>query len=318
MQRINFQAKAEADGLRLDVWLTQKAPSLSRSRIQALIGDGHVTADGHRVTPHSRVHRGMQVTVEIPPARPAGLQAEAIPLDVLHEDGDIIAVNKPPGLVVHPAAGHDSGTLVNALLHHCPDLAGIGGEQRPGIVHRLDKDTSGVLVVAKNDLAHRALVEQFKARSVRKEYRAAVHGVPSPAAGRIETAIGRSGHDRKRMSARPPVGRQAVSHYDVAEAFAGAALLRVRIETGRTHQIRVHMAHIGHPIVGDRQYGSRTKDRDLGIDAPRQMLHAATLSIRHPRTGRVLDLKAPLPRDMDDVLQCLREKVSAGEDRVVE
>jgi len=312
MQQIKYQAEAEADGLRLDVWLAQKLPDLSRSRIQSLIREGHVLVEGRTVSPHVPVHRGMRVRVVVPPARRASIHAEHIPLEVLYEDAHIIAVNKPPGLVVHPAAGHTSGTLVNALLHHCPDLAGIGGEERPGIVHRLDKDTSGAMVVAKNDAAHRSLVEQFKNRSVRKEYLAIVHGLPSPSCRRIETPIGRSRHDRKKMSARSPTGRRAVTRYKVAEKLPGAALLRLRIETGRTHQIRVHMAHIGHPVLGDEQYGSRSKDRAGPCQVPRQMLHAEKLSFRHPPTGKPLQVVAPLPQDMADVIECLRRANNAS------
>ena len=306
MQRIDLPVGGEAEGLRIDVWLARESSSLSRSRIQSLIREGRVTADNHPVTPHTRLHKGMHVVVEIPPPRPTTLTPEDIPLDVLYEDSHIIAVNKPPGLVVHPAAGHDSGTLVHALLHHCPDLAGIGGDERPGIVHRLDRNTSGALVAAKNDAAHRALVDQFKGRSVEKQYLALVHGIPDPPANRIETLMGRSGHDRKKMSARPPTGRQAITHYETMEILGSAALLRIRIETGRTHQIRVHMTHAGYPVVGDEQYGSRKKDHDLGIDVPRQMLHAEKLSIQHPATGKTLNLHAPLPKDMDDVIGCLR------------
>jgi 23S rRNA pseudouridine1911/1915/1917 synthase len=207
--------------------------------------------------------------------------------------------------VVHPAAGHAAGTLVNALLYHCRDLAGIGGELRPGIVHRLDRDTSGALVVAKNESALRDLVRQFKARQVRKEYLALVWGQPRPAAGRVETLIGRSPRDRKKMSAQPKSGRPAVTLYETLENLGPAALLRVRIETGRTHQIRVHLAHLGHPVVGDREYGHK-RPAPLPAPVPRQMLHAERLSCVHPRTGGLLVFSAPVPPDMQTLLAALR------------
>jgi 23S rRNA pseudouridine1911/1915/1917 synthase len=236
----------------------------------------------------------MEVCVRIPPPTVTELMPEAIPLDVLYEDSDIIIVNKQAGLVVHPAAGHSSGTLVNALLYHCHDLGGIGGDLRPGIVHRLDKDTSGALVAAKHETALNGLIEQFKAGRVEKEYRALVLGIPTPPSGTIETLIGRSRNDRKKMSAHPPVGRQAVTHYETIRRWVDAALLSVRIETGRTHQIRVHMRHIGHPVLGDSQYGSRQAARM----APRQMLHAFRLAFAHPVSGVPVSVTAAFPDDM--------------------
>jgi 23S rRNA pseudouridine1911/1915/1917 synthase len=291
-------------GIRLDVWLHGRMPDLSRARIQALIKGGHVVVAGRRVVPHRKLAAGDEILVEIPPAVPVDLIPEPIALSILHEDSDIVVIDKQPGLVVHPAAGHVSGTLVNALLHHCHDIAGVGGELRPGIVHRLDKDTSGAMVVAKNESAMLGLAEQFKRGDVRKEYVAIVRGVPSPASGRLETLIGRSPHDRKKMSARPASGRVAVTNYRVEEAFGNVCLLRIRIETGRTHQIRVHMAHIGHPVVGDRQYGGRHAHAWPAAD--RQMLHAALLAFRHPRDGRPLEFKAPIPADMLALLARLR------------
>jgi 23S rRNA pseudouridine1911/1915/1917 synthase len=281
---------------------------VSRSRVQALIRQGHVAVAGRRAVAHLRTAPGLEADVRMPAPEPSDLTPEDIPLDVLFEDSDVLALNKPPGLVVHPAAGHRTGTLVNGLLHHCRDLAGVGGERRPGLVHRLDKDTSGVLVVAKNQAAMDSLAAQFRAAEVRKEYVALVRGVPA-SGGRIETLIGRSPRDRKKMSARPARGRRAVTHYEVAETFGDASRLRVRIETGRTHQIRVHLAHIGHPVLGDRQYGgsgarlSQTAGRPA---APRQMLHAEALAFRHPRTGREMRVTAPLPRDMAEFLGHLR------------
>lgn len=292
---------AEAGG-RLDVWLRRQLPDLSRARIQALLASGDITVNSSRPSAHTKVKAGMVISVHVPPPVSTDVVPEAIPLDILHEDLDIILINKPPGLVVHPAAGHPSGTLVNALLHHCDDLKGVGGEMRPGIVHRLDKDTSGVMVAAKHDLALEGLAAQFKAGQVHKEYVAIVHGRPERTSDVIETLIGRSSHDRKKMSAQPNVGREAVTRYEVEEQFAEAALLRVRIETGRTHQIRVHMAHIGLPIVGDHVYGRRG---NAGPQAPRQMLHAHTLGFTHPGTGAPISFCAPIPEDMAAVLAAL-------------
>jgi 23S rRNA pseudouridine1911/1915/1917 synthase len=298
----------EGAGRRLDAWLAAQHLELSRARIQDLIRSGHITVNGHPAKASLGLAAGMLVSLEIPPPTDSELQPEAIPINVLYEDGDLLVLNKPAGLVVHPAAGHASGTLVNALLAHCPALPGINGEKRPGIVHRLDRDTSGVMVVAKTELAMRALVDAFKARTVRKEYAALVWGVPAPASGRVETLIGRSARDRKKMSATPPRGRPAITLYETLEAFADAAWLRVRIETGRTHQIRVHMAWLGHPVIGDVEYGRQRATR-LAVPLPaRQMLHAERLTLVHPRTGQSLTFTAPLPEDMRLLLKALKEK----------
>ena len=288
----------EADaGLRLDVWLARTIPGLSRSRIQTLIDAGHVTVSGRAVARDLRVAVGMEARVAPPEPKPSALAPEDIPLDILFEDEALLVLAKPAGRVVHPAAGHETGTLVNALLHHCPELPGIGGERRPGIVHRLDRDTSGAMVVAKTETAMMHVAAQFRRRSVSKEYLALVHGRPVPAEGVVDTLIGRSRHDRKRMSTRPAgSGRQAVSRYRVVASVADYSLVRVRIETGRTHQIRVHMAAIGHPVAGDRQYGGRRTARE-GQRFPRQMLHAERLAFAHPVTGRTLEFTAPLPAD---------------------
>ncbi len=294
-------------GDRLDKWLAARLPDLSRSRIQALIRGGRVCVAGRPVKANDSARPGDTIEVDVPAPEPVDVRPEAIPLSVLYEDSDIIVVNKPAGLVVHPAPGHPGGTLVNALLNHCRDLAGIGGELRPGIVHRLDKDTSGALVAAKNEVAMRRLVSQFKGREVSKEYLAIVAGVPRPPSGTLETLVGRSRHDRQKMAVDPASGgRPAVTRYETAESFAGAALLRVRIETGRSHQIRVHMCHIGHPVLGDAKYGRAR--RIPGTDQPieRQMLHAAILAFRHPRTGRAMEFRAPVPPDMKAVLAALR------------
>jgi len=298
-----------ADGAsgRLDVWVSAQLPELSRTRVQSLIREGCVTVDGGPARCNLHVREGMTVEIDVPPPRETAVLPEAIPFDVLHEDADVIVLSKPPGLVVHPAPGHSSGTLVNALLHHCRDLAGIGGEKRPGIVHRLDKDTSGVMVVAKHDASMAALVEQFKAGTVRKQYVALVHGMPLPPHGTVESLIGRSRTDRKKMSARPARGRTAVTHYRVAEVLGDICLVRIRIETGRTHQIRVHMAHVGHPVLGDRQYGARRSRRfPSSVVVPRQMLHAESLGFVHPATGEPVEFAAPVPADMQSVVDGLR------------
>lgn len=288
-----FEVPAGERRCRLDVWLEARLEGLSRSRIQALIRAGDIAADGAPAKPHQPIRTGMRITVNRPPPTPVGHRPEAIPLEILFEDADLIVINKPAGLVVHPAAGHPDGTLVNALLHHCEALAGIGGEARPGIVHRLDRDTTGVMVVAKSDAAMAGLAAQFQAGDVQKEYQALVHGLPAPTTGTIETLIGRSSHDRKKMSATPTHGRPAVTHYRVEQFGNGIARLHLRIETGRTHQIRVHLAHIGHPVVGDPTYGRRRAVEG----ANRQMLHAARLSFTHPCSGEPLTLEAPLPAD---------------------
>jgi len=295
--------------MRLDRWIEQHVKDLSRAKIQALIRSGHISVPGRRVKPHTKVLAGMEAVVEIPPPAPAELVAENIPLDVLYEDADVIVINKPPGMVVHPAAGHPTGTVVNTLLFHCRDLGGIGGTLRPGIVHRLDKDTSGALVVAKHEAAMTGLQRRFKRGEVKKEYLALVHGHPPTSAGQLETLIGRNPQDRKKMAVLKVGGRWAVTYYRTEEVFANATLLRVRIATGRTHQIRVHLAYLGCPVVGDRQYGRR---RGTVLAAARQMLHAWRLAFHHPVTGMRLELTAPIPNDMADLLARLRAGSAAG------
>jgi len=256
---------------------------------------------------------GEIVSIEWPEARPAEAQPEKIALDILFEDKDLLVLNKAPGIVVHPAAGHAAGTLVNALLHHVRDLSGVGGVLRPGIVHRLDRGTSGLMVVAKDDETHRALAAQFASRKVEKEYLAIVHGVPRARQGVIEAAIGRDPVHRKKMSVRAPRGREARSAYTVVEVFDGAALLRVRVHTGRTHQIRVHLASLGHPVAGDATYGgtrppsSRRAAARVALEGlPRPALHAARLAFTHPATGERLEFESRLPPDLQDLLPLLR------------
>jgi len=305
-------------GTRLDIWLTRQANAcqaiacqagaLSRAHLQALIHDEHVTVNGRTLKEHHKIRPGDIVKLVIPPPVATALIPEAIPLDILYEDADLLVINKPAGLVVHPAAGHSSGTLVNALLHHCGSLASIGGEQRPGIVHRLDRDTSGIMVVARNDRALTGLMNQFKQRTIHKHYVALVWGHPSPAQGTIETLIGRHRVDRKKMSAQPKTGRAAVTHYELKERLGDVSLLRIRLETGRTHQIRVHMAHRGHPVVGDAQYGGRSS-RALPASVGRQMLHAETLAFMHPVTGKPLTFTAPWPADFKALVAALRKSL---------
>lgn len=304
-------AQPHEAGTRLDKLLAGSFPDLSRSRIQSLIKSGMVTVDGRTAKQSACVSAGAAVEINIPAPEPAALKAEAIRLDVLYEDRDIAVLNKPAGMVVHPAPGHDTGTLVNALLSRYTRLGGgegIGGELRPGIVHRLDRDTSGVMIIARNDAAMRSLGVQFRDRTVEKEYLALVWGRPPRAKGVIKTGFGRSGANRKKMAVRDDSGRQAVSRYEVVRALGGASLLRVRIETGRTHQIRVHMAHMGCPVAGDAVYGSGRKQMNRQAGIARQMLHAERLSFNHPRSGRRMELTAPLPRDMKDAVARLEAK----------
>lgn len=323
--RKDLTVPPDAVGQRLDQWLaTALAPDFSRNRIQALIRDQAVTVDGTPASePKHRLSGGETVIIGLPEPEPAEPRPEPIPLNVLYEDGDVIVIDKPAGLVVHPGAGNPSGTLVNALLHHCGDtLSGIGGVKRPGIVHRLDKDTSGVMVVAKNDLAHRALSAQFadhgRSGNLERVYLALVWGAPARQSGTVDANLGRATSDRtKRAVVRDgrADARAAVTHYEVIERFGGkpdatalASLVACRLETGRTHQIRVHMAHIGHPLIGDRDYGSAflTKVNKLPEPLksavrgfPRQALHAAVLAFDHPSTGAEMRFETPLPPDME-------------------
>ena len=282
---------------RLDAWLAAAHPALSRSRWKQLIEAGHVFLNGAPVLKaNAALASGDELRCVLPDPEPVGLVAADIPLAILYEDADLIVLDKPAGLVVHPAPGHAADTLVNALLHHCADLQGIGGELRPGIVHRLDKDTSGVLVVAKTEAAVAGLVAQFSAHAVRKEYLALVWGALKKPSGTVDLPVGRHSVHRQKMAVTEK-GRAAVTHYETLAAGPLAALLRVRIETGRTHQIRVHLAHLGHPVVGDATYGRARHGLPADLKIPRQMLHAHVLEIVHPRTGRPLAFTAPPPAD---------------------
>jgi 23S rRNA pseudouridine1911/1915/1917 synthase len=299
--RKRLDVDAAHDGARLDLFVHARLPDLSRSRVHDLIRDGHIRVAGGACKPATRVRRGQEVTVEVPTPGPSAARPEPIPLDVRYENGDLLVVNKPPGLPVHPGPGHPSGTLVNAVLARVPDLAGIGGVLRPGIVHRLDKDTSGLLVVAKNEETLRALQAAIKARAVTRRYLALVHGRVLPVAGTIEAPIARHPHHRRRMAVVSG-GRHAVTRYHVREQFADAALVDVTLSTGRTHQIRVHFAHQGFPVVGDRVYGRRREAWGMR----RQALHAYHLKFVHPRSGAAVEVEVPLPPDMTAALARLR------------
>jgi 23S rRNA pseudouridine1911/1915/1917 synthase len=308
-----FTVEPDARGVRLDRWLAARLAGLSRARIQALIPGGAVLLDGRAARASARLRPGQTVSVTIPPAEAATPEPEDIPLAVVHEDSSLIVIDKPAGLVVHPAGGATRGTLVNALLRHARDLSGVGGVLRPGIVHRLDRGTSGLLVAAKDDETHRALARQFAGRSVEKEYLALVLGVPEPRRGTIAAPIGRDPVHRKRMSVRAPRGREARTDYAVVEAFDGAALLRLRLHTGRTHQIRVHLASIGHPVAGDATYGGtrtppsrRAAAREALRSLRRPALHAARLAFTHPATGQAARFESPLAADIALVIELLR------------
>ena len=287
---------------RLDLFLVRRLPDLSRSYAQRLIADGQVTVDGTARKANYKLRGGEEIVCTMPPAEEIEICAEDIPLDILYEDADIIVVNKARGMVVHPAAGIYTGTLVNALLWHCHDLSGINGALRPGIVHRLDKDTSGVMVAAKNDMAHHYLARQIRDKDARREYRAIVHGNIVPRAGVVTGDIGRHPTDRKKMAIVRENGKPATTHFEVLERFGDYTYVSCRLETGRTHQIRVHMTSIGHPLVGDLKYTA--KKNPFAIVG--QALHSLTLSLTHPRTGTEMTFTAPLPADMEEILHTLQ------------
>ncbi len=295
---------------RLDTYLRGKFPAASRGAIQRLIEEGHILVDGKRVKPTHTPRAGEQVAVHWPEAKPAEAQPEEIPFEVLFEDEALLVLNKPAGLVVHPAAGHEEHTLVNALLHHCKgELSGIGGVARPGIVHRLDKETSGCLVVAKNDDTHVALSAQFASRKVGKIYHAIVCGEMTRDKGEIRASIARHPSHRKRMAASEDKGREARTSYRVLERLRATTLVEAELHTGRTHQIRVHFQFLGFPLAGDLTYGQRQNSRLeelVGFAAPRVMLHAFQLAFIHPRTGKRVHFEAPLPKDFEDLLKVLR------------
>ncbi len=302
--------------MRLDAYVSRQMPDCSRSHAAALIRRGHIQVDGASTKASHKVKTSELITVELPPPEPVDLAPEPMALDILFEDRHLIVINKPAGLVVHPAAGHSAGTLVNGILHHCPDLEGIGGEMRPGIVHRLDKDTTGVIVVAKTTAALAGLADQFKARTVVKKYLALVYGVLKEESGRIGLPVGRHPVDRKKMSTRSSQGREALTLWRIKEQFNGAALLEVNLKTGRTHQIRVHCQSMGHPLIGDPVYGPRRillnlskTNKELYRVAKtvrRQMLHAFQLRIVHPVSDAELQFEASIPEDMNALIKALR------------
>jgi len=319
-----FRAGAPSEGTRLDLFLVSACSDLSRSRIQKLIEEGAVRVGGAPAKRSHVVRAGEAVEIEVPEPRAVAIEAEEIPLSILYEDEHLLAIDKPPGLVVHPSPGHDSGTLVNALLHHVRDLSGIGGELRPGIVHRLDRDTSGVLLVAKTDRAHASLSRQMKKRTLRKEYLALVAGMPRVRKGEVALSVGRDPRDRKKMrafrtaEAAVPGAREARTLYEIEQEWPGLAvtLLRCRLVTGRTHQIRVHLAAVGLPVIGDPLYGrprlARVRDPVLLRalrEFPRQALHAERVGLRHPATNEEMEIAAPVPEDMTRLVSELDESL---------
>ena len=325
LERLTAEADQSHAGQRLDQFLSMRLPSLSRTRVQTLIKGGHASLSGATIEDVTyRVKPGDRFALELPPATPARLEPQEMPLNIVYEDDALIVIDKPAGLVVHPGAGNPQGTLVNALIAHCgKSLSGIGGVVRPGIVHRLDKDTSGLMVVAKTDQAHRALAEQFadhgRTGALERSYLALVWGAPSRPQGIIEAAVGRHPTSRTKMAVLPGKGRQAVTHWHVVETFGRgegregpiASLIECTLETGRTHQVRVHLAHIGHPLIGDPLYGQGFKSKLRKLPAPlqeklsglgRQALHAAHLAFVHPVTGTLLEFNSKLPPDLGEIV----------------
>ena len=324
-----FLVEDHESGKRLDALVAIRIPEFSRSRAALLIQNGNIRVEGAAKKPGYRVKPDEEISGTIPRSKPPKFEPEPIQIDILYEDTHLIVINKQPGLVIHPAPGHPSGTLVNALLYHCPDLEGVGAELRPGIVHRLDRDTSGVLVVAKNEITHRIMSSQFKSRRIEKNYLALVHGEMETESGSISLAVGRHPVDRKKMSVKSPKGRTAETFWQVKERFEGATLLDLSLKTGRTHQIRVHCAAIHHPIIGDAVYGGgrRTKKKtahQAGVASiissefvTRQMLHARRIQFMHPVTQEIMSIRAPVPQDMEKILQALRAAEKSGESRLI-
>ncbi len=311
VNEINLQVAA--GGERLDRYLASYLPDFTRSRIQQLIEQGHVQLNLKECTSKKVIVKEDDlITVIVPEAQPLELQAQNIPLDILYEDDQLIILNKPADLVVHPAPGHADGTLVNAILAHCPNLPGIGGVQRPGIVHRLDKDTTGAIAIAKTELAHQHLQAQLKAKTARREYLGIVYGAPKTPSGTINLPIGRHPVDRKKMAIVPVEkgGREAITHWQVQERLGNYTVIRFQLETGRTHQIRVHSAQSGHPIVGDPLYSSA---RSIGINLSGQVLHAWKLKVQHPVSGESIEAIAPLPEDFIKLLEALRKRLTMSQ-----
>lgn len=297
---------AEEKGSRLDAFVAKSLEDISRARVQKLLDEGRLTVDGAVKKANYRLNGGEEIRLEIPPAVSAEALPEDIPLDILYEDSDIIVINKARGMAVHPSPGIYSGTLVNALLYHCKDLSGIGGVERPGIVHRLDKDTSGVMVAAKNDNAHASLSKQIGEKSASRVYCAVVRGSINEEAGVIKGAIGRDEKDRQKMAVRAD-GKPAVTHFRVMERIGDYTITECRLETGRTHQIRVHLAHIGYPVFGDPKYGSHKKTPFDGI-IEGQALHSRQMTLVHPVTGEEMTFTAPMPKDMEKLIAAIRAR----------
>lgn len=302
--QMEWLADESAAKTRIDKYVKQQlGDDTSRTQIQIWVENGDVLVNGSAVKTNYKLEIGDHVTLTVPEAESVEIVPEDIPLDIYYEDSDVIVVNKPRGMVVHPAPGHSSGTLVNALMAHCKDLSGINGELRPGIVHRIDKDTSGLIMAAKNDKSHASLAAQLKEHSVTRKYLALVHGNLSHDQGTVDAPIGRDPHDRKMYTVIDRNSKHAVTHFHVMERLGDYTLLELKLETGRTHQIRVHMKFIGHPLVGDPMYG-----RSKGIKFDGQALHAAVLGFVHPATGEYREFTAPIPTDMEDVLHSLRSR----------
>jgi 23S rRNA pseudouridine1911/1915/1917 synthase len=301
MEMIQFTIEEEQDKERIDKVISSLNEEWSRSQVQQWIKDGLVTVNGRAIKANYKCSAGDAVVIELPEPEPLDVEPEEMDLDIYYEDADVIVVNKPRGMVVHPAPGHMRGTLVNGLLAHCKDLSGINGVLRPGIVHRIDKDTSGLLMVAKNDFAHESLVNQLVNKTVTRKYKAIVHGVIPHDYGTIDAPIGRDKHDRQSMTVTEENGKEAVTHFRVLERFDKFTFIECQLETGRTHQIRVHMKYIGYPLAGDPKYGPK---KTLPIDG--QALHAGILGFTHPRTGEYLEFEAPLPEEFQCVLDMLR------------
>ncbi|MDQ0253797.1 23S rRNA pseudouridine1911/1915/1917 synthase [Evansella vedderi] len=294
----------EEKGIRIDKYISDKFPQWSRSQVQSWLKEGNIEVNGEPVKSNYKIAVGDEIEINEPDPVPLNVEAEPMDLDIIYEDSDVLVVNKPRGMVVHPAPGNYSGTLVNGLMYHCKDLSGINGVLRPGIVHRIDKDTSGLLMVAKNDMAHESLVEQLKNKTTKRRYLAIVIGVVPHDKGTIDAPIGRNPEDRQSMVVTDKNSRDAVTHFQVVERFQHHTLVSCELETGRTHQIRVHMKYIGFPIINDPKYGLRKK-QDFPIDG--QALHAELLGFVHPRTKELVTFQAPLPEDMEACLEQLRK-----------
>jgi 23S rRNA pseudouridine1911/1915/1917 synthase len=318
-QQFQFEVSAEDSGTRLDKYLVAHLPELSRSQLQRFIQEGQVGIAYVPVTASYRVRAGDIVTLDVPPPHPARPEAEALALQIVYEDDALLVIDKPPGLVVHPAPGHASGTLVNALLFHCQTLSGVGGEERPGIVHRLDKDTSGLLLVAKHDRSHRHLSAQLQAHQLQRRYVALVRGRLPALQGTIDAPIGRHPQHRQKMAVVTRDGRAARTHYQVLDAWGPCSVLCLALETGRTHQIRVHLAHIGHPVIGDPLYGPgplrlpghASLEQALGA-FPRQALHAGQIRFQHPDNEEWFAFTSPLPPDMATLLDRLHQELDCA------